>query len=233
MPSTPQPHPDPQAHPDPHPHLPAGARCIRNLRRDFVEWHRGRRRYALWAIDADSPVLRHRVEQARAHLGGLLLDGYRRQPHVTLSLCGFPSPAPSAPDECDASSVERQVAMLVRARPAPFGISVGGLSSFAMSPFLTVSDDEAGLSALRDRLGPGCDGGAWTPHVTVGLYAGDWPAGPVRSRLSAFPKGPALRVPVTRVTLFTYDASEIDGTLERVAEFGLDDGRLRWLGRPL
>ena len=74
---------------------------LRNERRDFPEWHRGRPHYLLWAIDTDLAAVRARVVAAQRALDGLLLDGYRRQPHITLALCGFPArgaePDPAKP----------------------------------------------------------------------------------------------------------------------------------------
>ncbi len=69
----------------------AAGQTLPNVRRDFPEWHRGRPRYALWALDVDIPAVRHAVAAAETHLAGRLLAGYRRQPHVTLGLCGFPT----------------------------------------------------------------------------------------------------------------------------------------------
>ena len=75
---------------------------LRNERRDFGDWHRGRPHYLLWAIDVDLPAVRSRITAAQRALDGLLLDGYRRQPHITLALCGFPArTARPAVDEFD------------------------------------------------------------------------------------------------------------------------------------
>ena len=77
----------------------AAGQTLRNERRDFPEWHLGRPHYALWAVDVDLPDVRQAVAGAEAHLDGLLLDGYRRQPHITLALCGFPTAEPQHPDD--------------------------------------------------------------------------------------------------------------------------------------
>jgi hypothetical protein len=50
-----------------------------------------------WALDVDTPELRQAVSRAECHLSGLLLDDYRRQPHVTLDLCGFRPPRRAMP----------------------------------------------------------------------------------------------------------------------------------------
>ena len=63
----------------------AAGQTLQNVRRDFPEWHRGRPRYALWALDVDVAPVREAVAGAASHLDGLLLDNYRRQPHITLA----------------------------------------------------------------------------------------------------------------------------------------------------
>ncbi|WP_168735306.1 2'-5' RNA ligase family protein [Pseudothauera rhizosphaerae] len=214
-----------------HPDLPPGSRCVRNVRRDFAEWHRGRPRYALWALDVDVPALQQRMHAAQAHLDGLLLDGYRRQPHVTLSLCGFPSAEPRHADDFGAAALEAQLAALRAARPAPFEIGIGALDSFASAPYLTVNDTDGRIAALRACLAAGDlnrPDGRYTPHVTVGLYADAWPAEAVRPRLASFAPGAALRLRVGGIGLFGYAAADIGGPLARIADYDFASGMLRW-----
>ncbi|WP_168734265.1 2'-5' RNA ligase family protein [Pseudothauera nasutitermitis] len=214
-----------------YPDLPPGSRCIRNVQRDFPEWHRGRPHYALWGLDVDVPEVRRQVDAARGGLNGLLLDGYVRQPHVTLGLCGFPCADPQRSDDFGPAMLRAQLAALRALRPAPFEIAIGGLNSFASAPYLTVSDTQGQLATLHESLSAGglkrTDGG-FVPHVTVGLYADAWPAGAVRARLADCAAGETLRLSVPRITLFSYAAREIGGTLARLAEYALDGGELCW-----
>lgn len=195
---------------------------LRNERRDFVEWHRGRAPYVLWALDLDLPPVRARVAAAARHLDGLLLDGYRRQPHLTLSLRGFPAGAAPADDEHTAAGLAADLAALRAAAPAPFGCRLGGLDSFPSAPFLAVDDPDEGISALRRCL-PGVDypGFCYVPHVTVGLYAGAWPAADVRRRLAAWDGGAALACTVGAVSLLAYEPSDIGGPLRCLGRFCL------------
>ena len=216
-----------------HPHLPAKTYCIRNVNRDFVEWHRGRPRYVLWAIDANLPGVQSSVEAAQLHLDGLLLDTYMRQPHITLALCGFPGTQPLCPDEFERTQLEQQVASLQQAQNTPFDITIGGLSSFASAPYLSVTDPSGGIANLRSGLGSGTDTHAYTPHVTVGLYTDAWPTDSVRPRLTAFVPRPEIPLRITRIGLFSYEASSIGGKLESLATFDLEEQRFRWHGTSL
>ncbi|OLP04673.1 2'-5' RNA ligase family protein [Rhodoferax antarcticus] len=216
-----------------HPHLRAEGFCIRNVDRDFVEWHRGRLRYMLWAIDVDLPAVQSRVAAAQSHLDGLLLGGYARQPHISLALCGFPGAQPLLPDEFDGSLLEQQVASLQQAQTAPFDITVGGLLSFGSAPYLGLTDNSGGIAKIRFCLSLGNDTRAYIPHVTVGLYADAWPTDSVRPRLTDFAPCPALNLKVARIGLFAYDAPSIGGRLDCLATYDLEEKRLSWHGVPL
>ena len=105
---------------------------LRNERRDFHEWHRGRPHYLLWALDVDTAPLRARVAAAQRALDGLLLEGYVRQPHITLALCGFPATGPlRAEDEFDDALIATQLAALQASAPPVFELGIGGLESFS------------------------------------------------------------------------------------------------------
>ena len=204
----------------------AAGQTIANVRRDFPEWHRGRPRYALWAVDVDVPAVRDAVSAAGTQLADLLLPDYRRQPHITLGLCGFPVAEPREPDDFGPTELSGQLAALRALAPAPFDIDIGLLASFSSAPFLAVHDPQGGIARLRRSLTSAQPewaepDGAYTPHVTVGLYAGSWPTADIQRRLDRVPAGPALRCRVDRIGLMHYAAAEIGGPLTTEAEFHL------------
>jgi 2'-5' RNA ligase len=212
-------------------------RTIENVRRDFPEWHKGRARYLLWAIDVDCASVRAQVASAGAHLADLLLGGYRRQPHITLALCGFPGKAPLLPDEVALVQIEAQIAALRLARITPFAIDIGVLSSFSSAPFLHADSDPAGcgMGALRACLTPvplQADPDYrlpdFTAHVTVGLYNGAWPSAQVGLRLAAFPTDTVTRCSVDRIKLMSYACDDIGGPLTTHATCHLDGSATVW-----
>jgi len=198
-------------------------------RRDFSEWHRGRERYALWAIVPDEALLAKRLAEAEASLAGLLLPVYRRQPHITLHVCGFPANCRRYDDDFLPDQLQAQLAALALVAVSPFVLEVGGLGSFATAPYLTVDDPTGALAPLRSALAVA--GGEWresayVPHITVGLYAGAYPVARVargRSQLAADP----VSLPMSRIALMTYDSRVVGGPLQTVAEFDLADKLLR------
>ncbi len=229
------------SHPVPHPvpdsvfahartAFAAAGQTLQNVRRDFPEWHRGRPRYALWALDVDVTSVRAAVAGAASHLDGLLLDNYRRQPHITLALCGFPTGSPEHPDDFGPAALGAQLAALQAQAPAPFAVEIGQLASFSSAPFLAARDVDGGIHALRRALtGEQPEpGGPYTPHVTVGLYGGAWPTARVQAQLDGFDGQAAIHCPIERLSLMSYAAPEIGGPLETLADFCLITQQLVW-----
>lgn len=205
---------------------------LQNVHRDFPEWHLGRPDYALWALDVDTREVSRAVALAARQLDGLLLDDYRRQPHVTLALSGFPTPAPAHADDYGPADFEAQRQALQALSLAPFEIDIGGLASFTSAPFLRVIDLDGGIERLHQALGGERPGGRYVPHVTVGLYSGAWPTAEVLPRLDALSALPPIRCRIERVSLMCYAATEIGGPLAILADHDLNSGRLVWRERP-
>ena len=209
---------------------PSSAKTIRNIQRDFPEWHLGRPHYLLWALDVDLEPVRERVAAAQNHLSTRLLAGYVRQPHITLSLCGFPSAAPRRLDDFGADILHQQIDALHRLRPQAFTIAIGALDGFSSAPYLSVADSGGHIERLRTTLDLCPHPLARTdyrPHVTIGLYADAWPLAQIEAELAGFAPGAPLRVEVSRLSLLAYASAEIGGSLTRVAdyEFGQGQGR--------
>ncbi|WP_342618314.1 2'-5' RNA ligase family protein [Rhodoferax sp. GW822-FHT02A01] len=208
---------------------------IRNERRDFSEWHRGRSIYALWALQFDTTPLKPRMQAAQEALADLLLPGYERQPHVTLSLCGFPSAQPQFDDDFGPALVQAQLRTLQQANPTGFEIAIGGLDSFTSVPYFTVRDTAGQLHALRHCLQqtPAIAAhGDYTPHVTIGLYVDVFPMDYVLQRLRAVALPADLHLPVTGLSLLGYQAAHIGGPLHCVASYAFADQALQWHGAP-
>jgi 2'-5' RNA ligase len=211
--------------------LPCDERTLCNVRRDFTEWHRSRKRYALWALNLHGADIDQRMRDAQAHLADYLLDGYQRQPHITLSLCGFPSASPALPDDFGAETLLAQLSALRQLRPAPFDIAIGDLDSFSSVPYLQVQADKHPLMALRQCLAsPAAQTpqAPYTAHVTVGLYGGVWPMAALRAQFKSFGLRSALARQITGISLVSYTAADIGGPLQTLAEFDFASGALQW-----
>lgn len=213
------------------PSSPIDSHTLRNVRRDFPEWHMGRTHYALWALQVDTQAVRQRMRAAQQHLANRLLQGYERQPHITLGLCGFLSEAPQHTDDFGAQALRLQLAALRQTNLTPFDIYIGGLASFSSAPYLTVQAAPASMESLRQ-----CVAGAamnppaahYTPHLTVGLYAGVWPLADLQEQFKDFAQSSALQLLITRLALLSYAAQEIGGSLQTLAEYDFQSRLLHW-----
>ena len=183
--------------------------------RDFPEWHHGRETYAVWILALEEATIRDKFEAAREHLSAYLLEPYRRQPHITLFVCGFLVDAPQYDDDFSYEQLRRQMQALEGTNFPAFEIEIGGLNSFASAPFLEVNDPEGGIVRLREillRSAREFRTAPYRPHLTVGLYAGAFPSEEVATRMAKFPVEP-IRRRVEEITLATYQANEFAGSL--------------------
>ena len=184
--------------------------------RDFPEWHHGRKDYAVWVLRCeDNPAIQAKFKAARKYLDDFLLEPYDRQPHITLFVCGFLVHEPQYNDDFTQTQLDAQIKVLEKADIKPFEIKVGGLNSFASTPFLTIHDPDEGILRLREVL----SGGArefrttsYRPHLTVGLYAKAFHSQDILARMAAFRSEP-IHWRVEQVSLATYQATEVTGEL--------------------
>jgi 2'-5' RNA ligase len=182
---------------------------------DYPDWHHGRQDYSVWLIELGGREAFQKIAAAREHLSPFLITHYRRQPHITIFVCGFLADAPRYDDDYTAGQFDLHAHLLNETAVKPFTVEIGGLNSFASAPFLEVSDADGGLDRVRALLlSTGKEIGriAYTPHITVGLYSKAFPSSMVSERISSFPKDPC-RLTVDRITFATYQAREMAGAL--------------------
>ena len=194
----------------------APAQSIACEQRDYPEWHRGRARYGVWTLPVEWPQVLARVARAQAHLGDWLHQGYRRQAHITLFVCGFPAEQALLDDDFPLARLAAQQQALRELGAAPFELHIGSLDSFASAPFLSVTDPAGRLEALRATLAGHSAEIRQSPyhaHLTVGLYACSLPGAAIAERLAAFDEDEPLPLGVDELHYSTYAAAELFGPL--------------------
>lgn len=208
---------------------------IKNVQQDFYDWRQGRSRYVLWAVDVDFPAVQQQVAMAGQHLAKFLLEGYCRQPHITLGICGFLNNQSPFVDDYTASRFEADLKALEKAHLQPFGVEISSLASFRSAPFLYVKQAANILHNLHTCLHSvtGDAGFQYVPHVTVGLYADAWPTQAVSNHLDSFQKNGVIRCQVNKISLMSYAASEIGGRLTTIAHYDLEHAEIKWHEAPL
>lgn len=212
-------------------HFTRSPYCVPLENRDYPEWRRGRERYGIWMIDADTPPLRERIALARAELADLFAD-YQRSPHITLFVCGFlvakAVRIDPFDDDFDDAMRARQREALAAARPAAFTLEIGGINSFDSAVFFEVHGASQALRGVRRALSRGqaeiCPG-RYTPHLTVGLYRDAFAKSELRRRLAVLAKLPPIRLEVREIVFAGYDARALDGPLEIIERLPLAPAR--------
>lgn len=195
--------------------------------REYPEWHRGRRLYAVWLLEVDAPPVLTRWQRARAHLADWLHPGYRRQPHITLGVAGFWGRQPKLADDLCPERLALLRQALRESPPATFELRIGAADSFASAPFLRVCSPPGCLEALRARLCPEDDqwrDTPYQPHLTLGLYRQRVTAAELRQRLTAFAEHEPLPLRCRHLSLCVYRARDPQGRLRALERFALADG---------
>lgn len=183
--------------------------------RDYPEWHRGRSRYGIWIVPIDCPRVLEYVAQVTDQLADLL-HPTRRQPHLTVFVCGFEQPNRVHDDDFTADQLARQVAALQSLGSPACSLQLGGPDSFASAAYLRVGDPEGQLSRWRQALGKGgreVRFAPYVPHVTLGLYRRKVNANELRRRLDAVTGTQQVELPVTRLEYASYDSRDMFGPL--------------------
>lgn len=205
--------------------------------KDFVNWRQGRRYFAVWALDLDRPDLCRASADLRAALATYWLPGYARQPHLTISICGFPGAVSRRRDDYGFAHFSAQCRALVTAAPASFCLEIGAPDSFASAAYFSVRDLAGGIAQLRQILAGGDkdtdDDADFVPHVTFGLYQAVLPLPEVLAELRAKNPLPPLRLTVGKLAWMVYEAAVIGGPLLKVGEFDFASGRFEVLANDL
>lgn len=193
-------------------------------RREYPEWHKNRSRYYLWAVDTDTLLVNRRLQMFRALLRPYLVEPYVRQAHITLAVCGFLADHPVHNDDITIGMIEQQVQRLQALALPPFGLGIGGISSFASAPFLEVADKSQSLERIRAALALAHDDFRTThyvPHVTIGIYNDAHPVAPLQALLQGQGVEP-VDLTVNSIGLYSYAATDIGSALrlERRVELG-------------
>ncbi|MFA5679560.1 MAG: 2'-5' RNA ligase family protein [Pseudomonas sp.] len=183
--------------------------------RDYAEWHRGRMRYGVWMLPIQCPDLLAHIERVASELADLLHPS-RRQPHITLFVCGFEQPCRQYNDDFTTAQLQQQMVALEALEQSPCTLQIGAVDSFASAALLTVADPEGYLARWRQALAAGCSEvrqAAYVPHLTLGLYRRTVPAAELRQRLADVPHTDGVALPVSCVEYATYSSTDMFGPL--------------------
>ncbi len=183
--------------------------------RDYPEWHKGRSCYAIWMVPIDCPQVLTYVAEVTDQLADLL-HPTRRQPHLTVFVCGFEQPNRVHDDDFTAAQLQRQIDALRRLRQSTYTLQIGRPDSFSSAAYLSVTDPDGHLDTWRGALAGSCTEvrfGPYVPHITLGLYRQQISAAALRQRLDRIPDPPKLHMSVERLEYASYRSADMFGSL--------------------
>jgi len=194
---------------------------------NFVRWHLGRPFYAVWIVEADTAEMRAHISAMRRHLGDWLLPDYRRQPHITLAVCGFPQAHARDAHSYTEADFQRDIACLQASLPTSLQISTSFAGSFTTAAYLGLKGDIEPLHTMRTAL-RATETQPYVPHITAGFYRQRLAMIDVQQKLAALAL-PEISLEINEITLAVYASAEIAGRLLPVCRYSLEDGSLQVL----
>ncbi|PMQ02814.1 hypothetical protein DyAD56_22045 [Dyella sp. AD56] len=190
--------------------------------RDYPEWHRGRGRYGVWVVPVQDAALLDYIDTAREHLADLIHPSPRRQPHLTVFVCGFHGEGVED-DDFPPQRLARQVALLRACAGAMCTLPLARPDSFASAAFIPVGDPKGQLARWRQVLGEASREvrqSPYVPHITLGLYRRCVAGDVVRRRLAMLATPPPM-LAVRELHYVTYDTRDQLGPLETLYSVSL------------
>jgi 2'-5' RNA ligase len=191
--------------------------------RDYPEWHRGRERYGVWVVPVRDEALLGYMEAAREQLADLIHPSPRRQPHLTVFVCGFHGEGEQN-DDFPPACLQQQLVLLGAGTGAKCVLPLARPDSFASAAFIPVGDPMGRLARWRQLLEAASREvrqAPYVPHITLGLYRRCVPAGVIRQRLAALAPPPPM-LAVAALEYVTYAARDQLGPLHTMHRVPLD-----------
>lgn len=183
--------------------------------RDYPEWHKGRNCYAIWMVPIDCPQVLGYMAGVTDQLADLL-HPTRRQPHLTVFVCGFEQPSQVQDDDFTAVQLQRQMEAMHGLQQSICTLQVGRPDSFSSAAYLSVTDPDGHLDVWRSALAEGGSEirfGPYVPHITLGLYCQQLGVAALRERLDRVADPPELHMPVDRLEYAHYSSTDMFGPL--------------------
>jgi 2'-5' RNA ligase len=194
--------------------------------RDYPQWRQGRLRYGVWIVPVVDTELLEYIRVARDQLADLLHPSPRRQPHLTVFVCGFPGEG-ERDDDFPPQRLEQQAALLEAQADDACSLPLARLDSFASAAFIPVGDPMGRLAKWRSVLAQ-CSGeirqSPYVAHITLGLYRRCVSAAELCRRLDDV-AAPPSSLRASELHYVTYDARDQLGPLQCVRHVMLGEAQ--------
>lgn len=153
--------------------LNAHQRVLATPQRDYTEWHRNRKKFAVWYLQVESAECVAYCQQLTQHFSDLLIQPMSRQYHVTLFVCGFWQKQLQLADDFSQAQLIKQLESLQQIKLTSIQLQSGAIRSFQSSLCLEIFDPQNSLSGIRNILAQHATeirAQVYLPHLTLGIY---------------------------------------------------------------
>ena len=184
--------------------------------RNYLEWHKGRDRYFLWAIDINDKSLDIKLNRIKQTLAPYLISPYTRQFHITLYVCGFMLEKMNRNDDFDVQLMAQQMSAIKKLELAEFEISLSEVNSFLSAPFVEVVDKTESLARVRNSLvahRSEIRTTDYVPHITLGIYNNGYSCKEVSSVIEDCESLENIKFTINKLSLMSYSSEDIGSTL--------------------
>jgi hypothetical protein len=175
---------------------------------DFCDWHGGVRCYGFWALIIDDSEWLNAISAAASYLSPYILNGYQRQPHVSIIAGGLLSA-----QYYSSVIINKHKQALIKANISAFTVS---LDSFTSAPYLTVVAEDGSLEYLRAELLAVATEDPldrYQAHITLGLYKDQFSTTNLGTIISGY-KAPMVKpLIVSEVKFCSYQTNDIQGRI--------------------
>ncbi len=194
---------------------------------DFYDWHKGRSKYAVWVLELNDEQFLQRYREAQQHLSPYLISAYERKPHITLAPCGFLVSDKQHYDDYCLAAIEQDIEQILSLELNAIEVAIRNiLISYAIAPGFEVLDIQGDLKCLNDRLAKHDhfeENYDYFPHVTVGLYNGEWPTAEILEALQHFEIEKNIILKFNVIKLVSYVPTVSGGQLKDELMINLSD----------
>lgn len=200
---------------------------VPTVQRNYPEWHRGRKKYALWYLEIEDTGLLNYLQYLRHTFSDVLYQPIHRQFHISLFICGFLTDQANAQQNDDflCKQLQLQLAHLQQTSISVFRLRVNQIQSFESALMLKIEDPSGKLVDLRHRLAEHTVEIApldYCAHITLGVYRDAYRYADIYQRIAAIQQQ-TFEIEVNHLTFGCYQPHILQGPLFAEQHIQLDD----------
>ena len=118
----------------------------------FAEWHKGRKRYAVWMYRFENSELNNLINELQGELRSIINFHPFNKPHLTVAPAGFPCNTKQLDDDITFSEIAEIAKSLKKLKLQRPCIRLKNLETFHHCPYIECEDISATTELLNKKL---------------------------------------------------------------------------------